>query len=396
MRNIVLTSPEDVDAYLNSLEVENPTIENKEQVNTYLNMSKTGEPGIAADAFKAIQQSATKKLKSNPTIKGNPLDGIVEETTPITPTPTVDPYAKTKAAQEAAQKAFSEQLAGMFKEREKAREKRKRTAEKVAIGHALGDLFGAIGAHYAATKNNTGAVVAQPLSPKSYEKIQALIDEGVADKNTFDQYMLSLAQKKGEQDVAMAMAEDKLAIDQANAALKAAIERGDNEAERALKIYLAQLNAGVKQAEIDARAAEGEKNRKNNINVAQIRSADSAFAKGNNTLANWQRRAGEKLVRKTTTSTTKTTNDLTGGTDTRETETPHSPNETEMKNAFARAEALANKWGIKLSEDSIQDFEDLYDLVGKKTKDGKEVTIDHITQARAKGVSIKDIKNYLK
>lgn len=326
-------------------------------------------------------------------------EGITKEVTPATiPTPTVDPYAKTKAAQEAAQKAFSEQLVGMFKEREKAREKRKRTAEKVAIGHALGDLFGAIGAHYAATKNNTGAVVAQPLSPKSYEKIQALIDEDVADKNTFDQYMLSLTQKKGEQDVAMAMAEDKLAIDQANAALKAAIERGDKEAERALKIYLAQLNAGVKQTEIDARAAEGEKERQNDIDVAKIRSEVSASSKdkGKDTLANWQRRAGEKLVRKTTTTTSSSTNELTGSTDIRESKSEHSPNETEMRNAYAQAEALASKWGIELSENTIQDFEDLYDLIGKKSKSGVEVTADLITKARNAGHSIKDIKNYLK
>lgn len=326
-------------------------------------------------------------------------EGIKEEVTQTTtPTAAVDPYAKTKAAQAAAQKAFSEQLAEMFKEREKTREKRKRTAEKVALGHALGDLFGALGAHYSATKNNTGAVVAQPISPKSYEKVQALIDEGVADKNTFDQYMLSLTQKKGEQDIALANAEDKLAIDQAAAALKAARERGDKDAELALKSYIAQLNAGVKLAEIDARAAENEKNRQNAIKVAEIRSNGSASSKGkgNKGLENWQRRAGEKMVRKMTTTTSTSTNDLTGSTDTRESKAEHSPNETEMKNAFAQAEALASKWGIKLDEKSVQDFEDLYDLIGKKTKSGVEATVDHITKARNAGYSIKDIKDYLK
>ena len=51
---------------------------------------------------------------------------------------------------------------------------------------------------------------------------------------------------------------------------------------------------------------------------------------------------------------------------------------------------------IKLSENTIQDFENLYDLIGRKTKSGVEVTADLITKARNEGYAIEDIKNYLK
>lgn len=310
------------------------------------------------------------------------------------------PYAKTREALESQHKSFSQALTDMYNAREESRKKRTRTAKMAALGHAIGDLFGAIGAHYMSGKNNSKAVVPQPLAPKSYEKVQKLIDEGIADKNTFDEYMLSLAQKKGEQNIAMAKAEDNLAIKQAAAALKAAQERGDKDAERALKAYIAQLNAGVKQAEIDAKAAEGEKNRQNAIKVAEIRSDGSDSSKGkkksNEVLKNWQRRAGEKMVRKTTTTTSTSTNDLTGSIDTRESKAEHSPNETEMRNAYARAEALASKWGIELGEDTIQDFEDLYDLIGKKTTAGNVLTIDGIAALLNSGYKISQIQKAVK
>ena len=360
------------------------------------------DKGIAADVLGSARKTVKKGLKASPTIKGNATEGIANEVTPTT-TLTIaetDPYGNTAKVAEKVYGSFSDTLRDMYAKREKAREKRKRTAEKVAVGHALGDLFGAISAHYISGQKNSRAVVPQSLAPKSYAKIQALIDEGIADKNTFDQYMLSLAQKKDEQNIAMAKAEDSLAIKQAAAALKAAQERDAKDAERALKAYIAQLNAEVKQAEIDAKAAEGEKNRQNAIKVAEIRSDGSDSSKGkkksNKVLENWQRRAGEKMVRKTTTTTSTSTNDLTGSIDTRESKAEHSPNETEMRNAYARAEALASKWGIELGEDTIQDFEDLYDLIGKKTAAGNTLTIDGIAALLNGGYEISQIKKAVK
>lgn len=354
------------------------------------------QDGISTDALNNARKVVDNNLGITPPKmkEEEATEGIKEKVTQTTtPTAEVDPYAKTKAAQAAAQKAFSEQLAGMFKEREKAREKRKRTAEKVAIGHALGDLFGAIGAHYAATKNNTGAVVAQPISPKSYEKVQALIDEGVADKNTFDQYMLSLTQKKGEQDIAMANAEDKLAIDQAAAALKAKRENDLLDKKHQNAIKLQELVNEGKQAERKFDAEQKELDRQSREKSARIKAYGQAHKKDLG-LEDWQLGIASYFIPEEDTITKTTETEL--GTQTETTNKPHNVTKEDFVRGYNEAKKLMKKWGLPNTADGAQKFEELYDLIGKKAKSGKEVTVDLIEEALNKGVSIEDIKNYLK
>lgn len=292
-------------------------------------------------------------------------------------------FTKTKTAAESANQAFSEKLTELFKAREKAREKRKRTAEKVAVGHALGDLFGALGAHFVSGIDNSQAVVAQPLAPKSYEKVQSLINEGVADQNTFDQYMLSLTQKKGEQDVAIAQLEDKAAI--------AAAEEMNKQIAAAAKLQ-AQIEA--EERERASKESEGKKNRESNETVARIRAAASGKkgSKDKDTLTTWQRNMALAIAPKDKVSKTVETGNMGLGDITRTTTSAYEPSETDMRNLYAQATTLAKKWGISLDENGADEFIRWRALIGKKTKNGTPITEEGITALINAGKTISQIE----
>lgn len=292
-------------------------------------------------------------------------------------------FTKTKAAADAANQTFSEKLTELFKAREKAREKRKRTAEKVAVGHALGDLFGALGAHFVSGINNSQAVVAQPLAPKSYEKVQSLINEGVADQNTFDQYMLSLTQKKGEQDVAIAQDKDKAAI--------AAAKEKNRQITEAAKL---QAKREAEEREREFKESENEKDRKSRENAARIRAAATGnkSARGKNNLTTWQRSMALAIAPKKTVSTTVESGGMGLGNITRTTTSAYEPSETDMKNLYVKAEALAKEWGISLDETGAAEFGRWYALIGKKTKGGTPITEKGITLLRKAGKTISQIE----
>lgn len=293
-------------------------------------------------------------------------------------------FTKTTTAAQLANQAFSEKLTELFKAREKAREKRKRTAEKVAVGHALGDLFGALGAHFVSGIDNSQAVVAQPLAPKSYEKVQSLINEGVADQSTFDQYMLSLTQKKGEQDVAMAMAEDKAAI--------AAAEEKNRQITEAAKL---QAKKEAEEREREFKESEGEKNRESNETIAGLRAAAGKKGQGSNgkdTLTTWQRSMALAIAPKDKVSTTVESGGMGLGNITRTTTSAYEPSETDMKNLYVKAEALAKKWGISLDEEGADEFIRWRDLIGKKTKKGTLITEEGITNLIKNGWKISQVE----
>ncbi|MBQ5855051.1 MAG: hypothetical protein IIW50_04540 [Alistipes sp.] len=292
-------------------------------------------------------------------------------------------FTKTKTAAQSANQAFSEKLTELFKAREKAREKRKRTAEKVAVGHALGDLFGALGAHFVSGIDNSQAVVAQPLAPKSYEKVQSLINEGVADQNTFDQYMLSLTQKEGEQKVAIAQAEDKAAI--------AAAEEKNRQITEAAKL---QAKREAEERERAFKESEGKKNRESNETVAGIRAAASGNkgSKDKDTLTTWQRIMALAIAPKDKVTTTVESGGMGLGDITRTTTSAYEPSESDMKNLYAKATTLAEKWGIPLDEKGAKEFRRWSALIGKKTKNGRLITEEGITALKNAGKTISQIE----
>lgn len=274
-------------------------------------------------------------------------------------------FTRTGDAIDKAQTSFSNKLAELYKAREKAREKRQRTAERQALGHALSDLFGAIGAHYVSGQDNSMAIVPQPLAPKSYAKVQSLIDEGVADAKTFDQYMLSLTQKKGEQSVSMAQAQDKAAVDLSIQTRKEA----DAEKDRQFKIQRdkERMAFDAEQAALD---------RQKELDAARI----AAGAKGGTTtgkrdLEDWQRVAAMEFINPRSTSTTQITDPATGYVTNQSSEYDKAPTNEQMRNAFAAADNLAKQWGITLSSDNVNEFKTLKSLIGKTYTSGTGATL---------------------
>ena len=274
-------------------------------------------------------------------------------------------FTRTSDAIDKAQTSFSNKLAELYKAREKAREKRQRTAERQALGHALSDLFGAIGAHYVSGQDNSMAIVPQPLAPKSYAKVQSLIDEGVADAKTFDQYMLSLTQKKGEQSVSMAQAQDKAAVDLNIQTRKEA----DAEKDRQFKIQRdkERMAFDAEQADLD---------RQKELDAARI----AAEAKGGTTtgkkkeLENWQRVAADAFYESNRTSTANAVDNATGLSTTTTTTYQTSPSNNDLANAYAQAENFANQLGITLNQQNVNDVVALKKLIGKTYTSGKGAT----------------------
>lgn len=326
-------------------------------------------------------QQATTPQKDNTNSGGTPPQ--VETTT--------DPFEQTAKVVEKTYGSFSDTLRDMYEKREKAREKRKRTAEKVAIGHALGDLFGAISAHYISDKNSSKAIVPQSLAPKSYEKIQKLIDEGIADQKTFDQYMLSLTQKRGEHDISLAQARGKAAAD------LAIQKRKEDEAERQ---RIAEAEALQTKQNFEADQNDLDRKSKEKIVELQAQAGQQKKTKSSEAkqqpLSGWQRRMAIAVMPKESTST-QLTKGVNGLPDTEATTTSHyKPGKEDMFNHYATAEGIAKKWGLDLTEQGAAKFEELYGLVGKKTAKGNVMTIDGITALLNKGFTISQIKEAIK
>lgn len=272
------------------------------------------------------------------------------------------PYAKTREALESQHKSFSQTLKDMYEAREKSRKKRTRTAKMAALGHAIGDLFGAIGAHYISGKKNSKAVVPQPLAPKSYEKVQKLIDEGIADKNTFDDYMRGLTEKKAAQELALTQAEEQLAINAANKKTEAQQREALEEKKAQWRLVIQQLRdtaASLRQKErlaanetlaekkaelqkeIDALRAQLQKD----IKTAEEYSYDATLLT--------EMFPVEDTITKTTEFGTETTT------------RPHSYTKEEIKIANNELNRLARLWNLNPSTDK-QKIADLYKVRGKR------------------------------
>lgn len=276
------------------------------------------------------------------------------------------PYAKTREALESQHKSFSQTLKDMYEAREESRKKRTRTAKMAALGHAIGDLFGAIGAHYMSGKKNSKAVVPQPLAPKSYEKVQKLIDEGIADKNTFDDYMRGLTEKKAAQELALTQAEEQLAINAANKKTEAQ-QREALEAKKAQwrlnqSIIIQQLRdtaASLRQKErLVANETLAEKKAALQKEIATLRAQlqkeiKTAEEDGYDATLLTEMFPLEDTITKTTEFGTETTT------------RPHTYTNTERKIANNELNRLARLWNLNPSTDK-QKIKDLYKVRGKR------------------------------
>lgn len=311
------------------------------------------------------------------------------QTMPQQPEPQTDPYGNTAKVAEKVYGSFSDTLRDMYAKREKAREKRKRTAEKVAVGHALGDLFGAISAHYISGQKNSRAVVPQSLAPKSYAKIQSLIDEGVADQKTFDQYMLSLTQKKGEHDITLAQARDKAAAD------LAIQKRKEDEAERERMAKAAENDKQMKW-----KAEQARLNRESQETIAKLRAqwkdnstSTTKSGKVSKELPDWKLRMALLLMPATTT-TTRTEKGNNGLPDTTSTtESRFKATKQDMANFYAKANGIAKDWKLSEDETGADQFAELYSLMKtlvNKYNLTEEQAIAKIAEART-NKSVDDI-----
>lgn len=338
---------------------------------------------LAADMSKKYKPWETKSQTMPQTFSAG-------KTTPQQPEPQTDPYGNTAKVAEKVYGSFSDTLRDMYAKREKAREKRKRTAEKVAVGHALGDLFGAISAHYISGQKNSRAVVPQSLAPKSYAKIQALIDEGVADQNTFDKYMLSLTQEKGKHDINVAQARDKAAVDLAMQ------KRKEDEAERER-----QAKAAENDKQMKWKAEQARLNRESQETIAKLRaqwkdnstSTTTKSGKGSEELPDWKLRMA-LLLMPPTTKTTRIEQGNNGLPDkTSTTESRFKATKQDMANFYAKANGIAKDWKLSEDETGADQFAELYSLMKtlvNKYNLTEEQAIAKIAEART-NKSVDDI-----
>jgi hypothetical protein len=205
------------------------------------------------------------------------------------------------------------------------------------------------------------AIVPQPLAPKSYAKVQSLIDEGVADAKTFDQYMLSLTQKKGEQSVSMAQAQDKAAVDLNIQTRKEAAAEKDRQfqaqRDKVRMAFDAEQNGLDRQAKVAAAGAK-----------------DSTTTGKKKELENWQRVAADAFYESNRTSTANTVDNATGLSTKTTTTYQTSPSNNDLANAYAQAENFANQLGITLNQQNVNDVVALKKLIGKTYTSGKGAT----------------------
>lgn len=272
------------------------------------------------------------------------------------------PYAKTREALESQHKSFSQTLKDMYEAREESRKKRTRTAKMAALGHAIGDLFGAIGAHYISGKKNSKAVVPQPLAPKSYEKVQKLIDEGIADKNTFDDYMRGLTEKKAAQELALTQAEEQLAINAANKKTEAQQREALEEKKAQWRLVIQQLReteASLRQKErLAANETLAEKKAELQKEIDALRAQlqkeiKTAEEYGYDTTLLTEMFPMEDITTKTTEFGTETTT------------RPRKYTKEEIKIANDELNRLAKLWSLNPKDDK-QKIKDLYKVRGKR------------------------------
>lgn len=272
------------------------------------------------------------------------------------------PYAKTRKELESQHKSFSQTLKDMYKAREESRAKRTRTAKMAALGHAIGDLFGAIGAHYMSGKKNSKAVVPQPLAPKSYEKVQKLIDEGIADKNTFDDYMRGLTEKKAAQELALTQAEEQLAINAANKKTEAQQREALEEKKAQWRLVIQQLReteASLRQKErLAANETLAEKKTALQKEIVALRAQlqkeiKTAGEYGYDTTLLTEMFPLEDTITKTTEFGTETTT------------RPHTYTNEERKIANDELNRLAKLWNLNPKDDQ-QVIKNLYEVRGKR------------------------------
>ncbi len=129
-----------------------------------------------------------------------------------------EPYAQTRLAQQEEMKSWRQMLIDSHKKREEERTKRLRNERILGIGKALGDLLGAAFAGAGSTRGNYAAVVPQAQAPKSVERVQQLINEGVVNARDYDKMMQTLAMQEGKDRIALAKAMDEIGIKQSQLA----------------------------------------------------------------------------------------------------------------------------------------------------------------------------------
>lgn len=129
-----------------------------------------------------------------------------------------EPYAQTRLAQQEEMKSWRQMLIDSHKKREEERTKRLRSEQILGIGKALGDLLGAAFAGAGSLRGNYAAVVPQAQAPKSVERVQQLINEGVVNAQDYDKMMQTLAMQEGKDRIALAKAMDELGIKQSQLA----------------------------------------------------------------------------------------------------------------------------------------------------------------------------------
>lgn len=137
-----------------------------------------------------------------------------QKTAAIAPKFQPDPYAQTRLAQQEEMKSWRQMLIDSHKKREEERTKRLRNERILGIGKALGDLLGAAFAGAGSLRGNYAAVVPQAQAPKSVERVQQLINEGVVNAKDYDKMMQTLAMQEGKDKIALAKAMDELGIKQ--------------------------------------------------------------------------------------------------------------------------------------------------------------------------------------
>ena len=289
-----------------------------------------------------------------------------EEGTPPTPQTeeVLDPYSRYRKALQEEQKSWRQLLIENYNKRQAEQKKRIRNAQIVGLGKALGDLLGAAFAGAGASKGGYRAIVPQAQAPKSVERVQQLINEGIVSAKDYDSMMLNLAMQEGRDKVAMAKAMDELDIKKQQDAL---------DHKQRLEVIAAQ---GQKQQAIEtlkgtiraAAAAQKAKDQKTLETLKgeirkQVKAVGGVSALYGDyfSLALLNEIAPEELEYSTTTETTKDTpvgKETTTRTVSGTKKVPRTKAQIEMSQKEAKR--LANAWGLskeqwrKYNQDLLQ------------------------------------------
>lgn len=295
--------------------------------------------------------------------KDKELEEVVQEVqTPV------DPFART----EEAAKGF-ENIGKFYEEaynkRQQARTKRQRRQEWSALGSALGELFRGIMGHYTSQKYDVPVAIGPSISPKTYAKVEKLIDEGVADRAQLDKLLGDLNKLRIKTNVEMAKARDNYDIAQqrheeslqtrkeiADANRQAADERAKQD--RETREQIAKIQAEAKKQKGSGKNEKSEKIDEYEwmMSMAPTASTRTSTVTGGNIVA----------------PQTTTTNYPATST---ERQAWYNQHKQSLKDAFTA-------WGLNNNSEADQlIFTQLYSYVGKKYKmDDREVevTVDMI------------------